>query len=63
LTMRSQNLAVSSTLVKDGFTGVIDTGEEFFSSVSDVRTAKTSFTGVIDIGEKFLTCINDAGKH
>jgi hypothetical protein len=41
--MRSQNLAVSLTLVKDGFTGVIDTGEEFFSSVSDVSDTSEAY--------------------
>jgi hypothetical protein len=33
--MRSQNVAVPLTPVKDGFTGVVDTGEEFFSNVVD----------------------------
>jgi hypothetical protein len=37
--MQSQNLAVSLTPVKDGFTGVMDTGGEFFSGVIDTGGA------------------------
>jgi hypothetical protein len=37
MTKQSQNLAESLTLVKDSFTGVVDTSEEFLSGVVDIR--------------------------
>jgi acyl-CoA reductase-like NAD-dependent aldehyde dehydrogenase len=59
--MRSQDLVVLLTPVKDSFTDVVDTGEEFFSGVTLVKhtkTAKVSLTGVVDTGEKILTSVN-----
>ncbi len=66
LTMRSQNLAVSLTPVKDGLNSVVDTSEESsvvsLTPVMHSKTAKVSLTGVIDIGEKFHICVNDTGN-
>ncbi len=60
--MQSQNLVVPLTQVNAGFMGVIDSDEEFPSSVVVVKhskTAKASLTGIVDTDEKVLTGAND----
>jgi hypothetical protein len=64
--MGIQNFAMLLTLLKDGYTYVINIGEEFFSSFVDTeelsKTAKESLNAVIYTSEKFLASINNASN-
>ncbi len=66
LTVRGQKLAVSLTVVKDGFTIVADTHEELLrvslTPVKHSKTTKPLLTNVIDTADKFLTGVNEAGN-